>query len=690
MSGNKKKILIVDDSELNRSLLADMLSEDFEIVEAENGVEAVRIMHEQELEISLVQLDIVMPQMDGFAVLSMMNRKGWIKTIPVIMISAETGGTYIDRAYDLGAIDYISRPFDERTVKHRVACNFMLGARQKEMSEMLSRQIYQKEKDNSLMIEILSHIVEFRNGESGLHVLHVNVITKMVLEQLVRKTDKYKLSVQDIRMISNASALHDIGKISIPSEVLNKPGRFTPEEFEIMKRHTLEGAKMLDDIPFRKGEDLIKIGYQICRWHHERFDGRGYPDGLKGDEIPIAAQVVSIADVYDALTSKRVYKDAYSPDTAVDMILRGECGTFNPLLLECLVELAPRLKKELNVVSLGNHTDDKLHDTVKQILRGDRSDASARSIRLLERERQKFRFLSDISGEIIFEYSAVPEMLYLSEHGAETLRLPMRIEEPLKNEQWCAVFPPNDFKRMLSAIHGTTPLNPVVTCKFLLTINGVQKWTKVIAKTMWGDSEAPEFEGAIGKIMDVDDEIKTMKKLEKKAELDERTGLYNHAAAKAQIEKLLAGAGDRHYALAMFDLDDFKSANDKYGHMFGDKVLAEIADRIRENIRSTDIAARMGGDEFMLFMEYQDDAVPQTERIFKQLTQKFRSFDMRVSMGLAVSDGVSDFDTLFRMADTAMYTIKRGSKNGYAFYDESMKETLQEEESQTDGKSKGE
>ena len=273
MSGSKRKILIVDDSELNRSLLADMLEGSFEIIEAENGTEAIAILQEHELEISLMLLDIVMPQMDGFEVLSMMNHTGWIKMIPVIMISAETSGAYIDRAYDLGAVDYISRPFDERTVKHRVACNFMLSVRQKEMSDMLTDQIYQKEKDNSLMIEILSHIVEFRNGESGMHVLHVNMITQMLLEQLVRKTNKYHLSQADIRFISTASALHDIGKISVPEEILNKPGRFTPEEFEIMKSHTVEGANMLAAIPFRKNETLIKIGYDICRDHHERYDG---------------------------------------------------------------------------------------------------------------------------------------------------------------------------------------------------------------------------------------------------------------------------------------------------------------------------------------------------------------------------------------------------------------------------------
>ncbi len=679
MRKNKRKILIVDDSELNRSLLADMLEEDFEIVEAENGVEAIRILHERELEISLVLLDIVMPQMDGFGVLSMMNRTGWIKTVPVIMISAESGGMYIDRAYDLGAIDYISRPFDERTVKHRVACNFMLGARQKEMSELLTRQIYQKEKDNSLMIEILSHIVEFRNGESGLHVLHVNYITQLVLEQLVSMTDKYKLTPQDIRVISNASALHDIGKITIPSEILNKPGRFTPEEFEIMKKHTLEGAKMLGDIPYRKDEELVKIGYQICRWHHERYDGRGYPDGLVGDEIPIAAQAVSLADVYDALTSKRVYKDAYAPETAVKMILRGECGTFNPLLLDCLRELAPKLEKELHLVSLGNASEEKIQDSVKHILKGSRSDASARSIRLLERERQKFRYLSDLTGEIVFEYTSVPETLLLSERGAQTLGLPMRIDDPQNNAEWHSVFSKDDFNRLLESMRSASAISPVITSMFQLTFGGERKWTKIVAKTMWGDSESPEFEGAIGKIMDVNDETVTMRNLEKKAEVDERTGLYNNDTAKLKIEKLLAEAGGRRFALAMFDIDDFKQANDKYGHLFGNKVLAAVADRIRANIRSTDIAARMGGDEFVIFMEYQDSVLPQTKRIFKRLTEKYCEFDVGISMGVACSEDASDYETLFLMADTAMYSVKRDKKNGFAFYDKSMKGTLKQQ-----------
>lgn len=678
---NKKKILVVDDSELNRSLLTDMLEDMFDIIEAENGNQAIEILHEHELEISLMLLDIVMPEKDGFEVLAAMNRKGWIKSIPVIMISAETSGTYIDRAYDLGAIDYISRPFDERTVKHRVLSNFMLTMKQKEMSDMLGELIYEKEKDNSLMIEILSHIVEFRNGESGLHVLHVHAITKMVLEQLVKKTNRYALSSKDIRLICNASALHDIGKISVPTEILNKPGKFTPEEFEIMKKHTVVGADMLDNIPFRKNEALVQVGYQICRWHHERYDGRGYPDGLKGDDIPIAAQAVALADVYDALTSERVYKPKYSPEQATHMILNGECGVFNPVLLECLSDIAEKLKHELTVISFGHATDTGIRENVKELLKTSGGDVSNRSVQLLERERNKYKFLSDISREIIFEYIPEPEMIVLSEWGAETLGLPEKIVDPAKNAQWLNVMGKKDFSHFLERLKGTSAENSVVSEKYMLHIGGGKKWCKLIAKTIWSDAENSEFESAVGKVVDVNDETEAMEVLEQKADHDAKTGLLNAAAVKSRVSQRLSESRDKRFALAVFDLDDFKKANDVYGHLFGDEVLAAVATRMKENIRSTDIAARVGGDEFVLFMEYKNSVEPQIARIFRHLAVPFKHFSVGISMGIACSEnGDDDYDALFRKADTAMYAVKRKTKNTYMFYDESMQTVLSQED----------
>ena len=344
----KQKILIVDDSEMNRSLLADILEEQYDVVEAENGVEAISLLSRQRADFSLLLLDIMMPEMDGFEVLAYINKYHWNDTFAVIMISADDSPANIKRAYDLGAFDYISRPFDSTIVQRRISNTMFLYARQQRLEKIIAEQFHEQEKNNKLMISILSHIVEFRNGESGLHILHVNTITKYLLKQFVWRTEQYPLSKADISLISTASALHDIGKIAISDTILNKPGRLTEEEFEVMKTHSMVGANMLLDLPVEQQEaPLVKVASEICRWHHERYDGNGYPDGLKGDEIPIAAQVVALADVYDALTSERCYKKAYSHKEALNMILEGQCGAFNPTLLLCLQEIADTLESEL-------------------------------------------------------------------------------------------------------------------------------------------------------------------------------------------------------------------------------------------------------------------------------------------------------------------------------------------------------
>ena len=345
----KQQILIVDDSEINREILKEILKEDYRILEAANGEECLEQLERSGTGISLVLLDIVMPEMDGFEVLAAMNQNHWIEDIPVIMISSEDSDSYIRRAYEMGVSDYISRPFDAKIVYQRVLNMIKLYAKQRRLIHLVTRQIYEKERNNRMMIGILSQIVEFRNGESGLHVIHINLITQLLLEQLVKKTGKYQLSWEDRLLIATASALHDIGKIGIDEKILNKPGKLTKEEFEIMKTHTLIGAQMLDNLDMYRNEKLLKLAHEICRWHHERYDGKGYPDGLAGEEIPISAQVVSLADVYDALVSERVYKKAFSHEKALEMIQNGECGTFNPLLLQCMTEAQDKLKTMMEV-----------------------------------------------------------------------------------------------------------------------------------------------------------------------------------------------------------------------------------------------------------------------------------------------------------------------------------------------------
>lgn len=373
----KETILIVDDSALNRMVLTEILGkENYTFLEAENGQQAVELL-DCHPEVDLLLLDITMPEMDGFGVLEAMNRYRWIEETPVIMISSEDAYPFIERAYDLGASDYITRPFDARVVCHRVSNTLMLYAKQKRLMQMVAEQVYEKEKVSNTMISILSHIVEFRNNESGLHVIHIRTITELLLRRLRKKTDRYPLTETDISLISTASALHDIGKINIPEQILNKPGRLTKEEFEIIKTHSAVGEHMLRQVPFSQNEPLVKVAREICRWHHERWDGRGYPDGLKGDEIPISAQVVSLADVYDALTSERCYKAAFDHETALNMIVNGECGAFNPLLLECLMDGADQIKQAMQ------ETDEEKQKDAEQ---NQRQEANRLSRQVLQEE----------------------------------------------------------------------------------------------------------------------------------------------------------------------------------------------------------------------------------------------------------------------------------------------------------------
>ena len=343
----KYRILVVDDSEMNREILSEILSEEYDIIEADSGDTCIDMLRKYETGISLVLLDIVMPGMDGFGVLNYMNRHHYLEDIPVIMISSEDSAEIVRRAYEMGVSDYINRPFDAGVVHRRVYNTIKLYAKQRRLIALITNQVYEKEKNNRMMVGILSQIVEFRNGESGSHVLNINIFTGMLLESLVQKTDKYNITWSERLLITTASALHDIGKIGIDDKILNKPGRLTDEEFKIMQNHTIIGASILENMGSYQDEELMKVAYQICRWHHERYDGKGYPDGLKGDEIPISAQVVSLADVYDALVSERVYKKAYSHEKAIEMIINGECGCFNPILLECLLDIQDRIKRKM-------------------------------------------------------------------------------------------------------------------------------------------------------------------------------------------------------------------------------------------------------------------------------------------------------------------------------------------------------
>ena len=344
----KATILIVDDSEINRDILSSILSNEFNIIEASGGKECIEALEKYGTEISLVLLDIMMPEVDGFDVLRYMSNHHLIEDIPIITITGDESGETIRKAYEMGVSDFIGRPFDTKVVYRRVLNTINLYEKQRRLISTVSDEILEKEKNSRILVDILSQVAEFRSGMGSEHVININKITELLLIRLREKTAKYDLSEKDVYLITTASSLHDIGKVGVDSAILNKPGKLTPEEFEQVKKHTVIGAEMVMNIGEFRNEPLVRYAHDICLYHHEKYDGKGYPKGLIGDEIPIAAQVVALADVYDALTAKRVYKDAYSAEEAVQMIVDGECGKFNPLLMECLLDIRRFLEKDSN------------------------------------------------------------------------------------------------------------------------------------------------------------------------------------------------------------------------------------------------------------------------------------------------------------------------------------------------------
>lgn len=497
---NRETILIVDDSAMNRMLLSDILADTYNIIEAEDGEQAIAILQQHASEISIVVLDMVMPKVDGFGVLEAMNENRWIQFLPVVSISTESSPEFVERAYSLGVTDFINRPFDELIVIRRVSNTIKLYAKQRKLTNMVANEIFEKERNGSLMITILSHIVEFRNGESGMHVMNIGTLTEILLNQISKKDDKYYLPYAERDLIVKASALHDIGKISIPEEVLNKPGKLTDEEFEAMKQHTVIGYQMLSDLGFQD-EPLVKVSREITRWHHERYDGRGYPDGLKGDEIPLSAQIVSLADVYDALTSERVYKPAFSHEKAIQMILNGECGAFNPLLLECLVEAQDAIRQGLAQPNRAFNSYEDLKSIAPAIQDAETLDVTEYALDQLENEREKNHFLTEISRQLQFDYNKSLDLLHIPVWAAKRLGTPAQIKDPLHTEALANLISHDLVELLSKAITETTPQDPLVRLDCTVTSNGEAYDCIIITKTVWSQEEEPILVGVIGKIM---------------------------------------------------------------------------------------------------------------------------------------------------------------------------------------------
>ena len=490
----RQKILIVDDSEFNRDMLKEILRETYNYLEAENGNQAIQIMGENP-GIDLMLLDINMPQMNGFEVLKWMNQSRCIDETPVIMISSEDAVDTMRKAYELGITDYITRPFDSVIVKKRVQNTLDLYMNQKHLINVVYDQVYEKEENNNIMIRIMSNILGSRNSESREHILHIKTATEMMLRQLVKVTDAYPLTEADIALITTASSLHDIGKIRIPEEILNKPGRLTDEEFQIMKTHSELGAAIIKDMDFPQDHPLVHTAWEISRWHHERWDGKGYPDGLKGEEIPISAQVVSIVDVYDALTSERCYKKAFDHDTAIQMILDGQCGQFNPILLMCLKELSLQLSKMIDKEMDDTSYYHEVQRLSNEIL-SDRSlpnhNYSQNVVRVM---KEKLDFFKSNSGMNSIEYNTISGQLTILNGKQQIL-----CQRNNPNFNLFKEFGVNeeDVRHIQALLHQTSVQNKEISVQIKATVENVRQMYKLKLHTLWSPLKKDGYIGVVG------------------------------------------------------------------------------------------------------------------------------------------------------------------------------------------------
>lgn len=494
----RQTILIVDDSEMNRMMLTEILGAHYQYIEAENGRQAIHLL-QKNLMVDLILLDIHMPEMDGFQVLEQLNRAQWMDEIPVIMISAEDSGETIKRAYSMGVTDYIQRPFDAFIVRRRIENTLKLYANQKRLMKLVSDQIYEKEENNNLMVGILNHVVEFRTHEGEEYNRNIRSATELLLRRLIQKTDSYHLSEEDIVLIKMASAIRNIGKIGLPDSVLNTSGKLTQEEFAIFKTHTTAGAKILEQMSFGKNKPLFRYALEICRWHHERWDGNGYPDGLRGEEIPISAQVVALADVYDALTTNRKYRKAIDHDTAITRILRGECGAFNPLLLECLLDISSDLRMAVTFKGRNPYRfeADRLSDEILAHADVPRND---RVQRLLESMQERMDFFAACSGGLQFEYD-VPSKLADITDWSEAPQY-RRWEINLSQPNCFTRLSHADFQRMKEALAATTKENPEFSISLLLPYRDEYRWYNLRMRSLWSDAQPERYVGVIGQMVD--------------------------------------------------------------------------------------------------------------------------------------------------------------------------------------------
>ena len=506
----KLKVLVVDDVEMNRIILSELFADSYNVLEAENGEEALETIRNNP-DLSAVLLDIVMPVMDGLETLEQIKKEELIPSVPIFFVTADTSNETLVRGFENGIVDRIEKPFNPYVIKCRIQNSIELydyrinlEKRVKEQTEEIERKSQELKEANASIIDALSTAIEFRDSESGEHVCRIRQITKTLLIELEKQVGNKWYAHEEIENISAASTMHDVGKISVPDYILNKPGKLTAEEFEIMKEHTVNGCKILDSIDMIKCSPMYKYYYDICRSHHERWDGRGYPDGLVGDMIPISAQIVSVVDVYDALTSKRVYKPPYSHEKAVDMILNGECGKFNPDIIECLKNCHMELKDILDKMAFENKVNLEIpqyeRKKVSSKLELENSENFDKTCKNDNADKEdSFTVLDD---DVIFKYNKKNDIIEFSETYAKEFGKARLITNAQKFFYEDPSMTPEEKEKLMNSVNKLNINNPVLNCRIKVRDKNGSPVSRNISIYMhYSNENSGESDGFVGKLV---------------------------------------------------------------------------------------------------------------------------------------------------------------------------------------------
>lgn len=665
-------ILLVDHDMMERAMMEDAKARGYDIVRMGSGREALYFISAKASSIAMIIVCRELPDMSGLDFLKMMkDRKLYTEEIPIIFAGVNLDHNTANAALGAGCVQALSLPLDIRTFQNIIVRMLTVKRQEYSLQELASQEIFEHVRKSRLLTLVLAEALEQGKwNPDDIGPFDVERETRMLLERLRAKTAKYSLSDEDIDMITYSSCLRNIGYAALAHSLLAKPGQLTVAEFEQIKSHTTTGAEILADASKSLRDDALNYAEEIARSHHEHWDGAGYPDGLKGDEIPISAQAVGLAGTYNALVHARSYRPAFDHDTAVRMILSGECGAFNPLLIECFREVAESFRSEPAVQDM----EAPLRDMLKKVLAEHSADPTVDTRKeyftMVEREEKRLRFYASLSHDCIFEYQADPPRISFSEHAMNKFGLPAIIDDPWHNTNLLQLISLGDLKEIDAQLRSLTLENERVRHDVELNFRGSREWNRIIAGPMLGSDGT--YQGAVGVIINVENEHRMISRLEEEAAYDPLTKLRNRRNADAIVDQHLHLYTSESFCFCVLDCDDFKKINDQLGHASGDIYLMEIGMLLKSCAQRGDVVGRLGGDEFVWFFSYAKDPQPTLDRALA-LIQGQEVIEggplLSVSLGAATTEEAGrDTEALYRCADEALYEAKRSGKGTYRIY----------------------